>query len=99
MIDRAELLIELLGEHVDLQLFAEGHYSKAAYGTFMCLADEKDSYKALSKAKHDFMFDVATCGFKYITLEQIIPSAFKTTHDQRLAILADLTEYAESAHE
>lgn len=99
MNERAKLLIELLGEHVDLQFIAEEHYCLAADNGFENLAAEKKSYAALSKAKHDFMFDVATCGFKYITLERIIPSAFNTNNDQREAILADLTKYAETAHE
>lgn len=96
--EQAETLLGLLSEHVDAADEWEDYYTSAIGGEIKG-EEERREYK---RVQEEFARPlIARClgeGFKYNALANMIPKAFKTSHDERHTLLSAIQAHAEEKY-
>jgi hypothetical protein len=94
----AHKLLELLERHLNACDDWEEHWHTASLGKFKG-DEERENHSRISiEHTKPLIAEARASGFGYAVLVDIIPGAFKSSADERHAILEDLVSYAEDKY-
>jgi len=96
----ARILLVLLRKYCHKCHLWEDHLTQSADGDFADREDEEECFKILQREHNlPLMQECVDKGYQYVQLMAIMPPPFKTTYDERNAILEDIENMVEQEYE